>query len=98
MDVDLLTGQPASPHICSTQPWRVARVKSHRLPHSSYGYAEGGKRARHQTYEFYKYYGEFNRPLAACACPAVRAESKGQAGTAVPPHPILGSAWPAQLL
>jgi hypothetical protein len=58
MDVDLLTGQPASAHICSTQPWRVARVKSHAVQHSSYGHGEGGQRAQHQTYNFYKYDGE----------------------------------------
>lgn len=59
MDVDLMTGQPASAHICATQPWRVVKVKTHAVPPNSYGYGEGGKRAQHQTYGFYKYYGEY---------------------------------------
>ena len=57
VDVDLLTGSPATEHICSAQPWRVARVKSRAVPNSSYGYGEGGKRAQHQSYNYYKYYG-----------------------------------------
>jgi hypothetical protein len=58
MDVDLMTGQPASADMCTTQPWRVARVKTRPVPHCTYGYAEGGRRAQHQSYGFYKYYGE----------------------------------------
>ncbi len=58
MDVDVLTGQPASAHICDTQPWRVRRVRTHPEPHSSLGYGEGGKRAQHQSYGHYKYYGK----------------------------------------
>jgi hypothetical protein len=66
MDVDLMTGQPASAHVCETQPWRVARVKSYPVPHSSYGHGEGGKRAQHQLYGFYKYYGKCHQ-VGACA-------------------------------
>lgn len=81
MDVDLMTGQPASAHICSTQPWRVARVKSCAVQHSSYGHSEGGKRAQHQTYHFYKYNGKAAimdgvdlcvcRPVTMCVCVCV---------------------------
>lgn len=62
MDVDLMTGQPASADMCVNQPWRVARVKTRPVSHSSYGYGEGGKRAQHQSYGFYKYYGEQQIP------------------------------------
>ena len=57
MDVDVMTGQPASAHLCSTQPWRVRRVRTCAVPPSSYGHGEGGKRAQHQSYSHYKYYG-----------------------------------------
>lgn len=59
MDVDVMTGEPASAHLCSTQPWRVRRVRTIAEPHSSYGHGEGGKRAQHQSYSHYKYYGKW---------------------------------------
>jgi hypothetical protein len=62
MDVDLMTGQPASVDMCTTQPWRVARVKTRPVSHSCCGHGEGGKHAQHQSYGFYKYYGEQHQP------------------------------------
>lgn len=66
VDVDLLTGEPASAHICDIQPWRVARVRSYAEPHSVNGHGEGGKRA-HQSYQFYKHNGRLPTSCAA-AC------------------------------
>jgi hypothetical protein len=67
MLVDVLTGEPASAHLCSTQPWRVAHVKT-RGSGSVGGRAEaGGTRAQHQSVRaWHKLQGEWHQRGRNC--------------------------------
>lgn len=49
-----MEGKPVTKDI---ESWRKVRVVSAPVSPSMYGYGENGKRAAHQDYRYYKYYG-----------------------------------------
>lgn len=49
-----MEGKPVTKDV---EHWRKVRVVSAPISPSAYGYGENGKRAAHQDYRYYKYYG-----------------------------------------
>ncbi|GBF96272.1 hypothetical protein Rsub_09067 [Raphidocelis subcapitata] len=46
------------------EAWRSARVRAYAVPLARHGYGEGGRRAPHQDYRWYKYFGFAGRGAA----------------------------------